>query len=182
MGYVILFAMITVPIVEISLFIEVGERIGLWPTIGTVIATAVLGSALLKQQGIATLRRFQDNMEQNVLPVREVFDGLCLLVAGALLLTPGFFTDVVGFCLFVPPFRAAMADVIGKKMLESGRVHVAGSMHNGEGARHYQQTHDNYYRPSPGAYDDGIIDGDFVDITDKDNKKPGDEPKLPPKN
>lgn len=181
MGYLILFAMIVVPIVEISLFIEVGERIGLWPTIGCVIATAVAGSFMLQQQGLATLRRFQESMEQNVLPMREVFDGLCLLVAGALLLTPGFFTDVVGMCLFVPPFRAALGEIIGNRLLETGRVHVAGSMGAQEGARHYQETRDHFYSGQNRYHDDGVIDGDFEDITDQDNAKPGNNPELPRK-
>ena len=88
--------LLVVPIVEIALFIKVGGLIGVWPTIGIVIATALAGAALLRRQGLATLRSARASLADNRFPIDEVFDGLCLAVAGALLLTPGFFTDAVG--------------------------------------------------------------------------------------
>ena len=92
MGLVILFVMIGVPIAEIMAFIEVGGYLGLWPTIGVVILTAIIGTGLLKWQGLATLYSAQESLLQNRFPLDEVFDGLCLILAGALLLTPGFIT------------------------------------------------------------------------------------------
>ena len=106
MALLILLLFIAVPVIEIALFIQVGGVIGLWSTIGVVILTAMLGTALLRHQGLDTLRRVQESLAENRMPVVEMFDGLCLVMAGALLLTPGFMTDAFGFLLFVPPFRA----------------------------------------------------------------------------
>lgn len=105
MALVLLTAFIAVPVIEIALFIEIGGWIGLWPTIGVVIMTAFAGTTLLRLQGLAVLQRVQESVARNEIPVEEVFTGLCLLVAGALLLTPGFFTDALGFLMFVPSFR-----------------------------------------------------------------------------
>jgi UPF0716 protein FxsA len=105
MAPVLLLLFIVVPIVEITLFIQVGDAIGLWQTIGLVILTAIAGTVLLRVQGLQTLRRAQGALSQGQAPVREVFDGACLLVAGVLLLTPGFMTDAFGLALFLPPVR-----------------------------------------------------------------------------
>jgi len=96
---------LSVPLVEIAVFIEVGGLLGLWPTIGIVVLTAMLGAMLFRIQGLATLRQAQASLATNVFPAREVFNGLCLLIAGTLLITPGFVTDSLGFLLFFPPFR-----------------------------------------------------------------------------
>ena len=90
MGFFILLLFIAVPIVEISVFIQVGDVIGLWPTIAIVILTALMGTAMLRQQGLSTLMRAQSAMNEGRLPATELFDGLCLVIAGAFLLTPGF--------------------------------------------------------------------------------------------
>ncbi len=94
-----------IPLIEIAVFIKIGGLLGLWPTIGIVVLTAMLGAMLFRIQGLATLRQAQASLETNVFPAREVFDGFCLLVAGMLLITPGFATDSLGFLLFFPPFR-----------------------------------------------------------------------------
>ena len=93
MGFVLLAAFIGVPLIEIALFIQVGGIIGLWPTIAVVIFTAVAGAALLRHQGLGALSRLQESLERGEAPLDPVFDGFCLLAAGMLLLTPGFFTD-----------------------------------------------------------------------------------------
>ena len=114
--------MIGVPIIEIAVFIEVGGRLGLWPTLATIILTAMAGTALLRQQGLATLQRVHESLEANRFPMAEVFDGLCLLVAGALLLTPGFVTDAAGLLLFVPAVRVALRRAFGRYLVASGRL------------------------------------------------------------
>ena len=114
--------MIGVPIIEIAVFIEVGGRLGLWPTLATIILTAMAGTALLRQQGLATLQRVHESLEANRFPMAEVFDGLCLLVAGALLLTPGFVTDAAGLLLFVPALRVALRQAFGRYLVASGRL------------------------------------------------------------
>ncbi len=173
MAIYLLLALICVPILEIAVFIEAGAIIGLWPTIGLVVLTAIAGTALLRQQGLATLARAQTSLENNRLPVNEMFDGLCLLIAGIVLLTPGFVTDAVGLLLLVPAVRGFLRAWAKKVIAKSGHVHVAG--------RHFVM-HD--VRPGPrsdpreplrpqGGND--VIDGDYVDITDTDpdDGKPG---------
>ena len=94
-----------VPLVEIYLLIEIGSMIGAAWTIFFVVFTAIVGAALVRIQGFATFIRFQSNLKNNELPAMELLEGLFLLIAGALLLTPGFFTDAVGFACLTPPLR-----------------------------------------------------------------------------
>lgn len=151
MGFIILAAFITVPLIEIGLFIQVGEQIGLWPTIFVVVVTAVIGTALLRHQGLSALNRLQQTLAAGEPPLAPVFDGFCLLAAGALLLTPGFFTDAVGFLLFMPPLRAALRAFL------SSRIQVA-SVQSSGGARHAGGSSD-------------IIDGEWQDVTPHDAAK-----------
>ncbi len=105
----LLFAVfLIVPLVEIYLLIEIGGVIGVGWTIFLVVFTAVLGAQLVRRQGLATLRRVQASLRRDELPALELLEGLCLLVAGALLLTPGFFTDAVGFACLVPSLRTTI--------------------------------------------------------------------------
>lgn len=108
----ILAAFIGVPILEIAVFIQAGEAFGLWPTLGVVILTAIAGATLLRAQGLVTLARARQSLDRGEIPVEEVFTGLCLLVAGALLLTPGFVTDALGLLLFVPPVRQVIGHLV----------------------------------------------------------------------
>ncbi|HEX6141781.1 MAG TPA: FxsA family protein [Geminicoccaceae bacterium] len=104
----LLIAFIGVPLLEIAIFIQVGGIIGLGWTLALVVLTALAGTFLLRQQGFQVLRRAQRQLDTGKVPVAEVFEGVCLLFAGALLLTPGFFTDVVGGLLLLPPVRALL--------------------------------------------------------------------------
>ncbi len=122
----LLAAFVAVPLVEIAAFVEVGGWIGLWPTLAVVVATAVAGSALLRVQGLAVWQRVRQSLARNEMPVAEAVDGLCLLVAATLLLTPGFVTDVVGFALLVPPFRRAAARRLLNRIAGRLRVVQAG--------------------------------------------------------
>jgi len=103
---------LAIPIVEIYLLIQVGSIIGVFPTILMVVGTAVLGAFLLRQQGLSTLTRFQNNMAQGQLPAMEILEGIILLVGGALLMTPGFFTDTIGFLCLLPFSRRAIVHVL----------------------------------------------------------------------
>ncbi len=105
---VLLVLIITVPLLEIYLLIQIGSLIGVLPTILLIVLTAVLGAALLRQQGLATLNRFRASLERNELPAMEILEGVVLLVGGALLLTPGFITDVIGFLCLLPVSRQAI--------------------------------------------------------------------------
>ena len=124
MGLILLLALIGVPILEIAVFIEAGERLGLWPTLAAVILTAVVGTALLRIQGLSTLARARESLDAGQLPVAEVFDGLCLLLGGALLLTPGFVTDFLGFLLMIPPVRRFLRRWCQKHWMESGQFRM----------------------------------------------------------
>lgn len=112
-----------VPLLEIYLLIKIGGEIGAWPTVALVVATAVIGAALLRWQGISTLMRVRQSLDRGELPALAMLEGLLLLIAGALLLTPGFFTDTVGFLLLVPPLRRKLL----LALLSAGMVHVAGA-------------------------------------------------------
>ncbi len=152
MVLVILLALVATPLVEIAVFIEVGERIGLWSTLGLVVLTAVIGTALLRQQGLATLASARTTVERGGMPMQEVLDGVCLLIAGAFLLTPGFVTDGFGAALLLPPLRRAIQRWAIKRLMARGTIDVA--MHG-------------VYRRRGG--EDGVIDGEFVEIDDDDD-------------
>lgn len=106
---------LTMPILEMYLLIQVGGWIGALPTIGLVALTAVVGMTLLRQQGFATLLRGQQRLAEGQLPAQELMEGFALAVGGALLLTPGFVTDAVGFCLLLPPTRRLLVGALVRR-------------------------------------------------------------------
>lgn len=168
MGLIILLAFIAIPAIEIGLFIEIGGEIGAWQTVGLIFLTAIIGAALFRYQGFGVLRRVQSSMAQNTLPVEEAFNGVGLLLAGALLMLPGFATDIIGFLLFIPPLRVLLLALLVKSLLSRGNVHFSAA---GSG---FQRR---------GTYgDDGVIDGDYDDVTPDDaSETPDDQHRLPPK-
>ena len=141
----LLLLFIGVPLLEITLFIQVGGVIGLWWTLATVIFTAVLGTWLLRQQGAVAMNDLRRSFGSLQDPTEPLANGAMILFAGALLLTPGFFTDACGFLLLIPGVRSAVFAYV------RARVTVQ-SFSNGPS----QQA-----RPS----DPTIIDGEFEDIT-----------------
>ena len=98
----ILFLFISVPILEIYLLLAVGEQIGVFATVSLIIFTAILGTAMLRVQGTATLQKLQQQLAAHEMPAQALLEGLILLVGGVLLLTPGFFTDALGFLCLLP--------------------------------------------------------------------------------
>ena len=109
-----------VPIIEIFVLIEVGSVIGALATIALVVATAGIGAALIRAQGFATLARLQRELASGEMPALTLLEGVFILVAGALLLTPGFVTDIVGFCFLTPPLRRSMAGSIAGQLPRTG--------------------------------------------------------------
>lgn len=105
----ILLLFIVVPLIEAYLFIKIGSMIGALATIGLVILTAVIGSTLVRAQGLLTLQKIRQAMEQRRVPALELIDGGVLLMAGLLLITPGFLTDSIGFLCMIPPLRHLIA-------------------------------------------------------------------------
>ena len=111
---------LVVPIFEIYLLIQVGQEIGAGWTILLVVLTAVIGVWLLRIQGLSTLMRAQNKMNAGELPASEMLEGMGLVVAGALLLTPGFFTDAIGFLLLFPPSRIWLVRHMASRMVVRG--------------------------------------------------------------
>lgn len=109
-----------VPLLEIYLLIKVGGIIGALPTVFMVVFTAVLGAWLLRIQGLSTLMRVRSTLEQGGVPAIEMLEGAVLLVAGALLLTPGFFTDAIGFACLIPSLRRAVIRRLMRNVIEKG--------------------------------------------------------------
>ena len=101
----LLILFVTVPLGELFLLIEVGQRMGALPTIALCLLTAMLGTGLLRQQGLQTLARARHNLDRGALPAMELLEAVALLIGGVLLLTPGLVTDVVGFACLIPMTR-----------------------------------------------------------------------------
>jgi len=106
---------VVVPIAELYVIIQVGEAIGVWWTIALLIADSILGSVLMRSQGRAAWRRFGEAVRAGRVPAREVIDGVLVIFGGALLLTPGFLTDILGLFLLLPPTRAAVRAILVRR-------------------------------------------------------------------
>ena len=136
------------------LLIEVAGYIDVWPTIGLVMLTAVIGVALLKRQGLATLTRGMGRLEQGQVPAQEMAEGLLLAVAGALLITPGFVTDAVGFTLLFPPTRKLIAlQLISKVDVQSTQSGYQAHYH-----QHSEQRQSQYHHQETTKV---TLEGDF---------------------
>ncbi len=109
--------LLIVPILEIYMLLQIGATIGVIPTIFSVVATAIIGSWLLRQQGFSTLQRLQQSMAQGTLPAKELMEGPILMVGGALLLTPGFVTDAIGFLCLMPASRQKIVNYVLKHLV-----------------------------------------------------------------
>ncbi|MEM7300048.1 MAG: FxsA family protein [Pseudomonadota bacterium] len=124
------FLLLVVPIVEIAMFIVIGGAIGLWPTLAMILVTAIIGTFLLRHQGFQIVDSIRRETEAGRIPGRQLGDGAMILVAGVLLLTPGFVTDGLGFLLFVPPVRTMIWSFL------ASRVTVASMSATGQGEFH----------------------------------------------
>lgn len=117
-----------IPIIELALLIQVGQWIGFWPTIGIILATGVTGSYLAKREGLSAWRRLQAKLDSGGLPGRELLDGVIILIAGALLITPGVLSDISGIIGLFPPTRALIRKLVMrrlKKALREGRIQMS---------------------------------------------------------
>ncbi|SFR77503.1 UPF0716 protein FxsA [Marinobacter daqiaonensis] len=162
--FVVLF--IVMPIVEMAVLIKVGTMIGVLPTIGLVVLTAVIGAALLKQQGLATLTRANQRLNSGELPAQEVAEGLVLAVGGALLLTPGFVTDTIGFLCLIPGSRHWLVHQAMKRMVVRGQGNAYFFTSSGADPFGGQGP----FNRRPGA-DDGTIEGEYRDETERDHDR-----------
>jgi UPF0716 protein FxsA len=117
-------AFLVVPIIEIAVIVKVGEAIGVLNTVGLLILSSIVGSWLMKREGLGVLRRIQASMNAGRVPGKELVDGFLILFGGALMLAPGFLTDIAGMALLLPPVRAGVRRLLRRrfesKVLGSG--------------------------------------------------------------
>ncbi|OJU82930.1 MAG: hypothetical protein BGO11_18355 [Solirubrobacterales bacterium 70-9] len=124
MGLLLALLFIVVPIAELYVIIQVGELIGVWPTLLLLLLDAIVGSWLLKHEGRAAWRRFNEALAERRIPAKEVADGFLVILGGALLIAPGFITDIFGVLYLIPPTRALARKVLTRFTV--GRVAVVG--------------------------------------------------------
>jgi len=153
MPLLLLAIFLAVPLIEVFLFIELGSVIGALWTVLLCIATAVTGAALVRWQGRAVMASAQQALRENRMPAVEVFDGVCIMVAGVMLLTPGFFTDAVGFALLIPPLRHLLRRYLARHV-----KNVDMQMRAGAGGR--------------------VMDGEWEVVNDP--PRPANDPRLTP--
>ena len=147
-------AFLLVPIIEIALFIQVGGLIGLWPTLAIVALTAVLGTVLVRTQGRMALANLQRSFAELDDPTEPLAHGAMILLSGVLLLTPGFFTDAIGFALLVPGIRVAVFRYLKSKATIT----------------HFQMGSGAQFRSGPNPFDqDDVIDGEFTEVRPRQN-------------
>ncbi len=137
----LLIAFVVVPIIELWLLIEIGRQIGALTTIVIVILTAILGSQLVRRQGISVMQRIQSTQARGEVPALPMVNGAALLMAGLMLLTPGFITDICGFILLIPKLRERIARYL------LSRVVIA--------------TPFGFKKPGRSNDDDDVIEGDY---------------------
>ena len=156
--------LVAVPIIEIALFIEIGGWLGTWPTIGIVVLTALIGSFLLRQQGLRALGDIQGRLAAGDEPGQLLADGAMILISGVLLLTPGFFTDALGFLLLIPGVR--------KAIFSWAKANVKLKVHTAERRAHRP---DGWERAS----DAQTVDGNYEDVTPEPTSRDPSRRKIP---
>ena len=157
----LLIAFIAVPLIEITLFIQVGGAIGLGWTLAVVVLTAILGTWLVRSQGAIAMGQLRSSFSDLRDPTEPLVHGAMILFSGALLLTPGFFTDAVGFAFLIPRFRAAAYRAIWDRV----NIQIFGTPGGGMGPR-----------PGPQGGRDprgDVIDGDFHEIPEQPRQTKG---------
>ncbi|HHY50334.1 MAG TPA: FxsA family protein [Alphaproteobacteria bacterium] len=139
MARILFLVFLFVPLAEIACFVVIGNAIGLWPTLLGVLVTSVAGSLVLRHQGRALIGQIRDTVARGILPARALADAMMIGIAGALLLTPGYCTDLIGFLLFIPPVRTALYAFLRRRLAVASTAGVSAA-----GARR---------PPSPGTID-----------------------------
>lgn len=157
---ILLILFVGLPVLELYVLIEVGSGLGGWQTVGLVLLTAFVGLALVRMQGLSVVNRAQEALAANQAPVRELVDGLFLVVAGVMLVVPGFITDAFGFLLLIPPVRRAIGMLVFLAVSRSPHVRTWSA---GRG---------------PSADRPETIDGEFEDVSSPEPKPRDPPPKL----
>ena len=149
MFFYLLIIFIILPIIEISIFIQVGGFVGTFNTILIIFLTAAVGVYFVRQQGFRTFLKITVELQNQQIPVQGMFEGLVILIAGILLVTPGFLTDIIGFLGLIPHTRAFLLTVIKNLFLQR-----------------YSNAHKQYKQDI-----DETIDGDFIEIEEDNEEK-----------
>jgi UPF0716 protein FxsA len=150
-------AFLAVPLIEIALFIQVGGAIGLGWTLAIVVLTALIGTFLMRAQGAIALGQIKSSLSEVRDPTEPLVNGAMILFAGALLLTPGFFTDAVGFALLMPGIRRAAFQAMRSRIKMSGSVNINAGFGN---------TQKQQHRPMDGD----VIDGEYHELSEDEKK------------
>ncbi|MBW4962516.1 FxsA family protein [Sulfitobacter sp. CW3] len=150
-------AFIAVPLIEIALFIQIGGAIGLGWTLAIVVLTALIGTSLMRAQGAMAMSQIRSSLSEVRDPTEPLVNGAMILFAGALLLTPGFFTDAIGFSLLVPGIRSVVFQAIRSRVSVSGSMNVSGGFTN---------TRKQPHRPMQGD----VIDGEYHELSDDEKR------------
>jgi len=124
----LLLAFLVVPVVELYVFFQVADAIGFLPTLAWIVVISVVGAWMVKREGLQALRRANARVARGSVPTNEIVDGILILVGGALLLTPGFFTDVLGVVLVLPPTRALLRGSVKRRFVAAGPVVISRSV------------------------------------------------------
>ena len=145
MFLLLLIIFIVIPVIEVSLFIEIGSFIGSFNTILLIFTTALIGVYFVRQQGISTYSKLYNQLQNQEAPIQTMFEGLVILISGILLITPGFFTDALGFLGLIPLTRVIFIKIVANSVLSR-------------------------YGMKNQSSDDGSIEGDFEEINDDEDK------------
>ena len=149
MFFYLLIIFIILPIIEISIFIQVGGFVGTFNTILIIFLTAAVGVYFVRQQGFRTFQKIAVELQNQQIPVQGMFDGLVILISGILLVTPGFLTDIIGFLGLIPQTRVLLLGIIKNLFLQR-----------------YSNAHKQYKKGM-----DETIDGDFIEIEEDNEEK-----------
>jgi len=150
-------ALLALPFAELALLIKTGQTIGWWPTLALLLGAAVLGAAIVARQGLAVARRVQEAVARGRPPVGPVLDGAFMLLAGTLLIAPGFITDAIGLALLVAPIRHRVARAVVRRLLERGYLELGA-----HAARKRGQAGTTGPSPSAAGGAEGpLIEGEF---------------------
>jgi len=170
MGRLLFAIFLVVPFIEIAIFILLGQSIGLWPTLLGVVVTALIGSIVIRLQGVSLIEEIRAYSARGTLPGRQIAEGVMLAVAGALLLTPGYFTDTLGFLFLVPPVRRAIYEFLKSRVtvVSAAGTRGPGGQQPGTGPDPGSQPgFGTYGRGGPQRRDDGVVDLDEDDWRDR---------------
>lgn len=147
MGRILFAVFLAVPLIEIAFFVVIGNAVGLWPTLAGVLLTAVAGSLILRWQGLSLLNEIRTSMGQGRMPARALADAMMVAVAGLLLLLPGYFSDLIGILLLIPPVRTLLYRLLASRV----RVVSTTGQSYGFGQRRVEddtiELGDDEYRP-----------------------------------